>query len=265
MTHPLQPPHLLFTALPEPNPLWIGFQTALLLFEQQSLLPCHYSVRFVGFVSGFIGATPSPGRCAYFAVHAPHFGLARFRGVGSVCVQLELSTCIGCSGRRHRQPLRRIETDGARGPGGEAVLDYAVFDAKRAGFGKFIFVIRRSIEQDFRDVFGRRFAKHIDVEYAFQELDMRATGALRPARPPETLGHRSCRLIRRSLLDRPFAVINADDFYGAESFRLLARFLMQAAPANPKVFAMVGFQLDRTLSEHGTVARGLCHADAEGF
>ena len=151
------------------------------------------------------------------------------------------------------------------GPGGEAVLDYAVFDAKRAGFEKFVFVIRRGIEQDFRNFFGRRFAEHVNVDYAYQELDMVPSGRHRPARPRETLGHRSCRSVRRLFLDRPFAVINADDFYGAESFRVLARFLMQSAPANPNLFAMVGFQLDRTLSAHGTVARGLCQMDGEGY
>ncbi len=151
------------------------------------------------------------------------------------------------------------------GPGGEAVLDYAVFDAKRAGFDKVIFVLRRQIEQDFRETFGRRLAKHINLEYAFQELDMVPTGRyVTPGRAkPWGTGHAV--LCAARVLDRPFAVINADDFYGAESFRLLARFLTQSAPAQPDLFAMVGFQLDRTLSEHGTVARGLCQADAKGL
>ena len=151
------------------------------------------------------------------------------------------------------------------GPGGEAVLDYAVFDAKRAGFGKFIFVIRRSIEQDFRDVFGRRFAKHVNVDYACQELDMVPPGRYVPPDRKKPWGTGHAVLCAAPLLDRPFAVINADDFYGAESFRVLARFLTQSAPAKPDLFAMVGFQLDRTLSEHGTVARGLCQTDAEGY
>jgi hypothetical protein len=151
------------------------------------------------------------------------------------------------------------------GPGGEAVLDYAVFDAKRAGFEKFVFVIRRSIEQDFRNFFGRRFAKHVNVDYAYQELDMVPSGRCVPPGREKPWGTGHAVLCAASSLDRPFAVINADDFYGAESFRVLTRFLMQSAPANPSLFAMVGFQLDRTLSAHGTVARGLCQTDGEGY
>ena len=151
------------------------------------------------------------------------------------------------------------------GPGGEAVLDFAVYDAKRAGFGKFIFVIRREMERDFREMFGRRLAKHVNVDYAFQELDMVPAGHyLHPDRKkPWGTGHAV--LCAAPVLDRPFAVINADDFYGAESFHALAGFLKEAAPTTPEQFAMVGFQLNRTLSEHGTVARGLCQTDADGF
>lgn len=151
------------------------------------------------------------------------------------------------------------------GPGGEAVLDYAVFDAKRAGFGKFVFVIRREIEQDFREVFGRRLARHVNVDYAFQALDMVPTGRYVPPDRTKPWGTGHAVLCAAPSLDRPFAVINADDFYGAESFRALARFLTQPASVNPDLFAMVGFQLDRTLSEHGTVARGLCQTDAGGY
>jgi hypothetical protein len=151
------------------------------------------------------------------------------------------------------------------GPGGEAVLDYAVFDAKRAGFGKFIFVIRRSMEQDFRALFGNRFAKHVDFDCTFQELDMVPSGRHVPPGRQKPWGTGHAVLCAAPSLDRPFAVINADDFYGAESFRVLCRFLTQSAPANPSLFAMVGFQLDRTLSQHGTVARGLCRTDGEGY
>jgi len=151
------------------------------------------------------------------------------------------------------------------GPGGEAVLDYAVFDAKRAGFEKFVFVIRRSIEQDFRESFGRRFAGQVEVVYAFQELDMLPPGCRVPPNRQKPWGTGHAVLSAASLLDRPFAVINADDFYGAESFRVLARFLTEEASASAGLFGMVGFQLDRTLSEHGTVARGLCETDAGGY
>jgi len=151
------------------------------------------------------------------------------------------------------------------GPGGEAVLDYAVYDARRAGFGKFVFVIRREIERDFREVFGGRFAKHVNVGYAFQERDMVPAGRYVPPNREKPWGTGHAVLCAAPMLDRPFAVINADDFYGAESFRVLARFLSQPTTSKPDLFAMVGFQLDRTLSEHGTVARGLCQSDAEGY
>ena len=151
------------------------------------------------------------------------------------------------------------------GPGGEAVLDYAVFDARRAGFSKFIFVLRKDIERDFRDVLGRRFEAHMDVQYACQELDMLPAGFGVPAGRTKPWGTSHALLCARGQIDRPFAVINADDFYGAESFGVLGRFLTQPPPAaGPPRYAMVGFQLDRTLSEHGTVARGVCQTDAAG-
>ncbi|HSA11246.1 MAG TPA: nucleotidyltransferase [Candidatus Paceibacterota bacterium] len=158
--------------------------------------------------------------------------------------------------------LKQIEPVG---PAGEAVLDYSVFDARRAGFGKFIFVIRRDVEQDFRDSFGRRFARHVNIDYAIQSLDMVPPNCYVPPDRQKPWGTGHAVLCAALLLDRPFAVINADDFYGAESFGVLARFLTQTAPSNPDLFAMVGFQLDRTLSEHGTVARGLCQTDEEGY
>ena len=195
-----------------------------------------------------------------------HFGLAHFPEAGSVCGQIlssaptlvVLAAGIGAryGGLKQMEPV---------GPSGEAVLDYAVFDAKRAGFGKCIFVIRRSIEQDFRDRFGRRFAKHVTCDYAYQELDMVPSGRHVPAYREKPWGTGHAVLCAAPLLDGPFAVINADDFYGAESFRVLARFLMQSAPTHPDLFAMVGFRLDRTLSAHGTVARGICQMDGEDY
>jgi UTP-glucose-1-phosphate uridylyltransferase len=151
------------------------------------------------------------------------------------------------------------------GPSGEVVLDYAVFDGMRAGFENFIFVIRRSIERDFREVLGRRFAEHVQVDYAYQELDMVPPGRTVPPNRVKPWGTGHAVLCAAPFLNRPFAVINADDFYGAESFHVLARFLTQPVAANPNLFAMVGFQLERTLSEHGTVARGLCQTDPEGY
>lgn len=152
------------------------------------------------------------------------------------------------------------------GPGGEAVLDYSVFDARRAGFGRVVFVIRRDIEATFRSVLGGRFEDRLEVRYAFQELDMLPAGQTVPPdrRKPWGTGH--ALLCAAEATDGPCAVINADDFYGAESFRALADFLTHPpADAERDIYAMVGFQLHRTLSEHGTVARGVCRTDAEGF
>jgi dTDP-glucose pyrophosphorylase len=158
--------------------------------------------------------------------------------------------------------LKQIEPIG---PGGEAVLDYAVFDAKRAGFGKFVFVLRKDIEHDFHEVIGRRFERHVNVHYAFQELDMLPAGQTVSADRKKPWGTGHAVLCAEPQVNGPFAVINADDFYGAESFQAIGDFLRSTRPAGgPEVHAMVGFQLDRTLSEHGTVARGVCQTDAGG-
>jgi hypothetical protein len=198
--------------------------------------------------------------------HFGHFGLAPsfwFRSVGCELLSAAPALVVLAAGLGARYGgLKQMEPVG---PGGEAVLDYAVFDAKQAGFNKFVFVIRKEIEHDFRETFGRRFARHVNVDYAFQALDMVPAGRYVPPQRAKPWGTGHAVLCAAPAVDRPFAVINADDFYGAESFRTLARFLTQSAPAEPDLFAMVGFQLDRTLSEHGTVARGLCQTDAGGF
>lgn len=151
------------------------------------------------------------------------------------------------------------------GPGGEAILDYSVFDARRAGFGQVVFVIRRDIEKDFREVLGRRFEPQIDVRYAFQELTSLPAGFQAPAERKKPWGTGHATLCSAEALNEPFAVINADDFYGAESYQVLAKFLTTPlGTAGRDTFAMVGFQLSRTLSEHGTVARGVCQTDAAG-
>lgn len=151
------------------------------------------------------------------------------------------------------------------GPGGEAVLDYAIYDARQAGFGKFVFVIRKEIEADFRSAFSRRFENHVDVRYAFQELGMLPAGFALPAERKKPWGTAHATLCAEPQVNEPFTVINADDFYGAESYRILADFLRQpAGDAGEENYAMVGFRLERTLSQHGSVARGVCQIDADG-
>lgn len=152
------------------------------------------------------------------------------------------------------------------GPDREAVLDYSVFDARRAGFGKAVFVIRRDIEEAFRVVLGRRFESRMEVRYVFQHLDTLPPGHSVPAGRQKPWGTGHAVLCAAEAVSEPFAVINADDFYGAESYRVLADFLANPPlSADRDLFAMVGYQLSRTLSEHGTVARGLCATDARDF
>lgn len=153
------------------------------------------------------------------------------------------------------------------GPGGETVLDYAVFDALRAGFTRVVFVIRRDFEALFREKIGARYAGRAQVDYVFQSLDLVPTGFAPPAGREKPWGTGHAVWCAREALTENFAVINADDFYGAESFAQLARFLGAGAGGAAKRtarFAMVGFQLANTLSEHGTVSRGVCTADAAG-
>jgi hypothetical protein len=152
------------------------------------------------------------------------------------------------------------------GPGGEAVLDYSVFDSLRAGFGRVVFVIRRDLEAAFRQTLGFRFESRTDVRYVFQELDRLPSGFTVPEARQKPWGTGHALLCASEAVDGPCAVINADDFYGAESYQVLGRFLAEPSPSDgPEVHAMVGYQLQSTLSEHGTVARGVCRTDDHGF
>lgn len=147
------------------------------------------------------------------------------------------------------------------GPNGETIIDYSVYDAVRAGFGKLVFVIRQDLETQFRELIGARFEKHLPVEYAFQELHKLPPGFGVPAGRTKPWGTSHAILMAADLIREPFAAINADDFYGAESFRLLARHLSSGSPD----YAMVGFTLRNTLSDFGSVARGVCQVDANGL
>jgi NDP-sugar pyrophosphorylase family protein len=147
------------------------------------------------------------------------------------------------------------------GPSGEIVIDYSVFDAIRAGFGKAVFIIRREIETAFKAISETHFRGRIPVDYAFQEIDDLPAGFRRPAdrQKPWGTGHAILRC--RDLVREPFAVINADDFYGRASFRVLAERLARQ-DASKAEYHLVGFVLRNTLSEHGSVARAICRSDA---
>jgi len=146
------------------------------------------------------------------------------------------------------------------GPNGETIIDYSIYDALRAGFGKLVFVIRRDIEAPFREIVGARFEKHIPVEYVFQELDKLPPGFSVPPGRAKPWGTAHAILMAEAAIHEPFAAINADDFYGADSFRVLAAHLTSGAAD----YAMVGFVLRNTLSEFGSVARGVCALSAGG-
>ena len=147
------------------------------------------------------------------------------------------------------------------GPGGETIIDYSIYDALRAGFGKLVFVIRRDIETPFKKIIGARFEEKISVGYVFQELDSLPPGFSVPPHRTKPWGTGQAILMAADVIHEPFAAINADDFYGANSFRVLAEHLHSGSAD----CAMVGFILRNTLSEHGCVARGVCRVDTDGF
>ena len=149
------------------------------------------------------------------------------------------------------------------GPSGETILDYSVFDALRAGFGKVVFIIRPDFEKDFRDRIAAKFAGRLEVGFAFQTIDQLPAGFTVPAGREKPWGTTHAILCARDAVHTPFAVINADDFYGQDSYATLGRHLSALANES-SAYAMVGFTLKNTLSEHGTVARGVCQTDANG-
>lgn len=147
------------------------------------------------------------------------------------------------------------------GPSGETLMDYSIYDALRAGFGKVVFVIRKDIETPFKEMIGARFEKKVSVEYVFQELDKLPPGFKVPEGRTKPWGTTQAVLAAEEAIHEPFAVINADDFYGEEGYRVLAAHLQSGTPD----YAMVGFVLRNTLSDFGSVARGVSKADSEGY
>ncbi len=153
------------------------------------------------------------------------------------------------------------------GPSGETLMDYAVYDAIRSGFGRVVFVIRHDFEDEFRSRIGGRYAGRIDVDYAFQRADDLPGGFRVPADRAKPWGTAHAVRAARGIVREPFAMINADDFYGLEAFQRLAGFLAEApgASGGPERLAMVGYRLRQTLSAYGSVARGVCCVDAGGM
>lgn len=149
------------------------------------------------------------------------------------------------------------------GPGGEAILEYSVYDALRAGFGKVVFVIRRDIQEAFHEKVGRKIAPHIPIEYAFQETDTALDWLPTPPHREKPWGTGHAILAAKDHLHEPFVVINADDFYGADAFQAMGEFLRN--DCSPTEYGMVAYQLSNTLSENGAVSRGVCAVNESGY
>lgn len=149
------------------------------------------------------------------------------------------------------------------GPGGETLLDYSVYDALKAGCDKVVFLIRKDIEADFRAKVGRRYEGRIPVEYSFQQLDALPGGYTPPEGRTKPWGTAHAIWCARGEIAEPFIAINADDYYGAKSYVLMADYLRKVDAAGTD-FAMAGYRLDKTLSEYGSVSRGVCATDGEG-
>ena len=150
------------------------------------------------------------------------------------------------------------------GPSGETILDYSVYDALRAGFGRVVFIIRPDFEDAFRSGVSAKFDRKIEVAYAFQTLDQLPSGFAVPEGREKPWGTTHAILCARNQIHGNFAVINADDFYGRESYAVLGTHLADSDSGSTN-FSMVGFTLRNTLSDHGTVARGVCATDDKGF
>lgn len=150
------------------------------------------------------------------------------------------------------------------GPNNEAIIDYSVYDAIRAGFGKVVFVIRDFFAKDFREIFNEeRFNHKIKVEYAYQELENLPEGLTVPEGREKPWGTNHAVMMAAPFIHEPFAVINADDFYGADAYQTIADYLSQLDGVKHQ-YCMVAYELKKTLSDNGTVSRGVCTVDGEG-
>jgi len=156
--------------------------------------------------------------------------------------------------------LKQIEPVG---PNGETIIEYSVFDAIRAGFGKVVFVIRESFALDFKVRFESKLAGKIEIEYVYQEINKLPQGFVLPEEREKPWGTGHAVLMAKEIIFEPFAVINADDFYGPQAYQVIAYFLKQSVKENN--YAMVGYQLNKTLSDFGGVSRGICETDKNNY
>ena len=152
------------------------------------------------------------------------------------------------------------------GPSGEIIIDYSIYDAIEAGFNKVVFIIRKDIEKDFREVVGNHIAEHVQVEYVFQSLDDLPTGYSKPEGRVKPWGTGQAILACKDVVKEPFVEINADDYYGKEGFKKIHSYLKDLENKDSKYdYCMAGFLLGNTLSDNGTVTRGVCKTDKDGM
>ena len=144
------------------------------------------------------------------------------------------------------------------GPNGETIMDYSIYDAIKAGFGKLVFVIRKDFEQEFKDKIISKYEGHIPCELVFQALDNLPEGFTCPEGRTKPWGTNHAVMMGADVIKEPFAVINCDDFYGSDSYQVMGKFLSELPEGAKNTYAMVGFRVGNTLSESGTVSRGLC-------
>ena len=151
------------------------------------------------------------------------------------------------------------------GPNGETIMDYSIYDAIKAGFGKLVFVIRKDFEQEFREKIISKYEDHIPCECVFQSLDALPAGFKCPEGREKPWGTNHAVMMGAEAIKEPFAVINCDDFYGRDTYRVLAEFLSALPEDSKNTYAMVGFRIGNTLSEIGTVSRGVCSTNENGM
>ena len=147
------------------------------------------------------------------------------------------------------------------GPNGETIMDYSIYDAIKAGFGKIVFVIRKDFEQEFREKVLSKYEGHIPAEVCYQSLDALPEGFTVPEGREKPWGTNHAVMMAKDLIHEPFCVINCDDFYNSDSFMVIGKFLADLPDNSTNTYAMVGFRVGNTLSENGTVARGVCSKD----
>ena len=150
------------------------------------------------------------------------------------------------------------------GPNGETIMDYSIYDAVKAGFGKIVFVIRKDFEQDFREKILSKYEGHVPAELVFQSLDSLPEGFSVPEGREKPWGTNHAVLMAKDVINEPFLVINCDDFYNRDAFMVIGKFLSNLPEGSKNKYAMVGFRVGNSLSENGTVARGICSKDADG-